>query len=127
MQYIHVYCTLGALITSAAPRRSEGAIIMSLSLHDSVHRLLNPWSVAAAATALFAGQLLAADQSSTSASENSLEEVVVTAQFRQQNLQDTPLAITAVNADMMEQRGQTSLHDLSQQAPNVALVETGGA
>jgi iron complex outermembrane receptor protein len=100
---------------------------MSLSLHDSVHRLLNPWSVAAAATALFAGQLLAADQSSTSASENSLEEVVVTAQFRQQNLQDTPLAITAVNADMMEQRGQTSLHDLSQQAPNVALVETGGA
>ena len=29
---------------------------------------------------------------------NQLEEVVVTAQFREQNLQDTPIAITAVNA-----------------------------
>jgi iron complex outermembrane receptor protein len=100
---------------------------MSLSLHGSVHRLLNPWSVAAAAAALFTGQTMAADQSSASASDNSLEEIVVTAQFRAQNLQDTPVAITAENAEMMEQRGQTSLHDLAQQAPNVALIETGGA
>jgi len=100
---------------------------MSLSLHETVHRLLNPWSVAAAATALLAGQSMAADQSSASASDNSLEEIIVTAQFRAQNLQDTPVAITAENAEMMEQRGQTSLHDLAQQAPNVALIETGGA
>src|SRR5665213_3571381 len=100
---------------------------MSFSLHDSVHRLLNPWSVVAAATALFAGPSMAADQSSTSASQNNLEEIVVTAQFRAQNLQDTPVAITAVNAQMMENRGQTTLHDLSQQAPNVTLQETGGA
>ena len=31
-------------------------------------------------------------------SSNQLEEVVVTAQFREQNLQDTPIAITAVTA-----------------------------
>src|SRR6202034_1471556 len=66
-----------------------------------------------------------ADQATTPS--DSLEEIVVTAQFRQQNLQDTPLAITAITADMMEARGQTSLHDLGQQAPNVQLVETGGA
>lgn len=100
---------------------------MSLSLHATVRRFVTPWSVAAAATALFAGQTLAADQAFTSASENALEEIIVTAQFRQQNLQDTPVAITAENAEMMEARGQTSLHDLAQQAPGVTLVETGGA
>jgi iron complex outermembrane receptor protein len=62
-----------------------------------------------------------------SADEAGLQEIVVTAQFRVQKLQDAPLAITAVNAALLEQRGQSSLHDLAQQAPNVTLVETGGA
>ena len=52
---------------------------------------------------------------------------MVTAQFRRQNLQDVPVAITAVNAEMMEQRGQRTLHEIGDQAPNVTLVETGGA
>jgi iron complex outermembrane receptor protein len=50
-----------------------------------------------------------------------LEEVVVTAQFRQQNLQDTPIAITAVNAAMMEARGQDNIAQIAAQAPNVSL------
>ena len=68
----------------------------------------------------------AADPAATN-SDNQLQEIVVTAQFRQQNLQDTPVAITAVTGAMMEERGQTSLRDLGQQAPNVQLLETGGA
>ncbi len=51
----------------------------------------------------------------------SLEEIVVTAQFRSQNLQDTPLAITAVNAEMLEARGQTNISQVAAQAPNVSL------
>ncbi|TPD57982.1 TonB-dependent receptor [Emcibacter nanhaiensis] len=54
-----------------------------------------------------------------------LEEIVVTAQFREQNLQDTPLAITAVNSDMMEARSQTSIHEVAAQAPNVTLTPQG--
>jgi iron complex outermembrane receptor protein len=50
-----------------------------------------------------------------------LEEIVVTAQFRAQNLQDTPIAITAVNAEMLEARGQTSITQIAAQAPNVSL------
>jgi len=75
------------------------------------------------------GQTMGADQTTAAdqGTGNTLEEIIVTAQFRQQNLQDTPLAITAENAEMIEQRGQTSLHDLAQQAPGVTLVETGGA
>lgn len=50
-----------------------------------------------------------------------LEEVVVTAQFRETKLQDTPIAITALSADMMDARGQTTVSDIAAQAPNVLL------
>ena len=64
----------------------------------------------------------AADQARAQAEESGgLAEVVVTAQFREQRLQDTPLAITAVNAEMLEARGQTSIAQVAAQAPNVSL------
>jgi iron complex outermembrane receptor protein len=50
-----------------------------------------------------------------------LPEVVVTAQFREQRLQDTPIAITAVNAEMLEARGQINIAEVAAQAPNVSL------
>lgn len=49
-------------------------------------------------------------------------DIIVTAQFRAQNLQDTPIAITAVSADTLAARSQTSVTDLGQFAPNVALA-----
>lgn len=50
------------------------------------------------------------------------DEIVVTAQFREQNLQDAPLAITAISGDMLERRSQTELADIARQAPNVTLA-----
>ncbi len=103
---------------------------MSSRVQAGVCRITKPWLLSGLAIIALTGQALAADQSTAAdqgTSGNTLEEVIVTAQFRQQNLQDTPVAITAVTADMMEQRGQTSLHDLAQQAPGATLVETGGA
>ncbi len=103
---------------------------MSSRVQAAVYRLSKPWLLAGLGVIAITGQAMAADQSTAAdqgSSGNTLEEVIVTAQFRQQNLQDTPVAITAVTADMMEQRGQTSLHDLAQQAPGATLVETGGA
>ncbi|WP_404710471.1 TonB-dependent receptor [Sphingomonas sp. MMS24-J13] len=49
-------------------------------------------------------------------------DIVVTAQFRGQRLQDTPLAITAVNASTLEARSQTSVVDLGGYSPNVNLT-----
>src|SRR6185503_19546169 len=69
----------------------------------------------------------ASSDANATPSSDLLQEVVVTAQFRSQWLQYTTIAITAGNASMMEERGQTSLHDLTDQAPNVTLLETGGA
>ena len=48
-------------------------------------------------------------------------EIVVTADFRAANLQDTPIAITAVNAEMLDARGQTDISQVAAQAPNVTL------
>ena len=41
------------------------------------------------------------DNSAGAAQASGGDEIVVTAQFRQQKLQDTPIAITAVNAASM--------------------------
>jgi iron complex outermembrane receptor protein len=48
--------------------------------------------------------------------------ITVTAEFREANLQDTPIAITAVNSEMLEARGQTNISQVAAQAPNVSLT-----
>ena len=55
------------------------------------------------------------------AEEATVPEVTVTAQFRDQALQSTPLAITAVSGAMIQARGQINVIDLAEQAPNVTL------
>jgi iron complex outermembrane receptor protein len=57
--------------------------------------------------------------------EGALEEIVVTATFRETRLQDTPIAITAVTGDMLEIRAQTDLYEVANQAPNVTLKRGG--
>ncbi|MBC2651194.1 TonB-dependent receptor [Novosphingobium flavum] len=54
-------------------------------------------------------------------SKDDASEIIVTAQFRAQKLQDTPLAITAVNAATLEARGHTDISQIAAQAPNVVL------
>jgi iron complex outermembrane receptor protein len=56
-----------------------------------------------------------------------VEEIIVTAQFREQNLQQTPLAITAVSGEMLEARSQTSIADVANQAPSVTLKPQGAS
>ncbi len=64
-----------------------------------------------------------ADNQNTESSQPAVAggEIIVTAQFREQNLQDTPLAITAVNAATMEAKSQTDLAQVADQAPNVQI------
>ena len=63
----------------------------------------------------------------TPANDDALAEVVVTAQFREQNLQSTPLSITAVSAALLESRNQTNIAEVANQAPNVSLKPQGQA
>jgi iron complex outermembrane recepter protein len=61
------------------------------------------------------------------AASNTIGEVVVTAQFREQSLQKTPLAITAVNSQMLENKSQTNLFQVAAEAPNVTLKPANAA
>jgi iron complex outermembrane recepter protein len=59
--------------------------------------------------------------------DTTLDEVVVTAQFREQSLQTTPLSITAISGDLLELRSQTNIAEVASQAPNVTLKPQGAA
>lgn len=54
-----------------------------------------------------------------------VEEIVVTAELRETDVQDSPLAITATSGEMLEARNQTNLFQVSAQAPNVTLTPAG--
>jgi iron complex outermembrane recepter protein len=79
-------------------------------------------AVALAASGLMVPAVFAAESS-----EDILQEVVVTAQFRAQNVQDTPLAITAMSAELLEARNQTNITEIANQAPNVTIKQQGAA
>lgn len=49
-------------------------------------------------------------------------EIVVTARYRSETLQHAPIAITAVNSDLIEKQGLQSVQDVAQNAPNVVLT-----
>lgn len=53
-----------------------------------------------------------------------LETVVVTAQKREQNLQDVPSAVTAITAHQLENRGIEDISDLSAVAPGLQVEES---
>ncbi len=78
-------------------------------------------SFAMAGLVAFAAPAFAQDGGDDDAASVRDGEIIVTAQFRDQRLQDVPVAITAVTGEMLEQRGQTNLADLGSQAPNVTL------
>jgi len=53
----------------------------------------------------------------------SLDDVIVTAQRREQSLQDVPIAITAFNAETLERTAATGIQDVAGKAPGVTLTQ----
>ena len=88
-----------------------GASAMALAGALTLAALL-PASAAQAQTAATAAN--ASDDASNG-------DIIVTAQFREQNVQRTPIAITAISAETLAARGQVSVVDIAAQAPNVNL------
>ena len=73
-----------------------------------------------------AGTAFAQDEGAPAPAANEpvmLEEVVVTAQFREQGLQKTPVAITAVSSEQLQARSATAITDVAAFAPNVVSVQ----
>lgn len=55
-----------------------------------------------------------------------LEEVIVTAQRRAENLQDVPLAITALSSDMLSKKGARDIYGLTSLVPNLDIAQNNG-
>lgn len=92
---------------------------VSRALHPHCRHATLPWVATAVALAVPAwGQ-------SPSGDESSLAEVIVTAQFREENLQDAPIAITAVSGDQLESQGLTNVSDLGLVIPNANIRPQG--
>ena len=73
-----------------------------------------------------APRALAQEQPAT-ADETVLREIVVTAQKRQESLQETPLSVSAVTTETIEALGITEANDLSAVAPNLIATATPSA
>ena len=74
-----------------------------------------------ALTPLACVPLAASAQEST----GELEEVIVTAQRREQNLQDVPISITAFSGAALEKANIRAANEYLSQTPNVSFTEDG--
>jgi iron complex outermembrane receptor protein len=73
------------------------------------------------------GSVMAQDQSPSTESESSLvlEEVLVTARRRTEQLQDVPIAITALSAETLERRQVLNTVDLDRVTPSMQFTSYG--
>jgi iron complex outermembrane receptor protein len=92
----------------------------------SIRRPARPVSMAClvASTALFAGNVLAgAPEADNRISP--LEEIVVTAQKKEEKLSETPLSITAISASQIEALGATEFRDIADTVPGLSIIGNG--
>ena len=87
-------------------------------------KLLNRVATALAA-ALIASPVIAADET-TNEDEPAMEEIIVTATYRDTRLMDTPLAITAVTAEDIAVKGLEDIQTLFQAIPGLSYRAGAG-
>ena len=85
-------------------------------------RTLRRFSAFVVSATLFS---LPASQAYAQEGTRALEEIVVTAAYREQGLQDVPVSISAVTGDMMAQAAIQKAEDIQFLVPNFTLTETG--
>lgn len=79
------------------------------------------WKLALAASA--AWSVLAGQGHAQTATPGTVEELVVTARRVEENLQTTPVAISAFSAETLQRQGATAITDLQGAVPNLNLVQ----
>src|ERR1700761_4060333 len=74
--------------------------------------------------ASFVSQALASSPD-TDARPLSLEEIIVTAQKKEEKLSETPLSITAISSAQLEALGATQLKDIADTVPGLTIHGNG--
>ena len=57
---------------------------------------------------------------------NQLQEIIVTAERRESNLQKTPIAVTAIDSNALEQLAPVTLMDVARLVPNFSANKVNG-
>lgn len=102
---------------SSAPDDFRGDFIMKARTIKKYLSLL--------ATALAGLALDVTAVAQDTAPERVLEEIVVTAQKREQSLQDVPISVNVMTGDKMNEAGINNIENLSAFVPNLIMSETG--
>src|SRR5688572_25574903 len=61
----------------------------------------------------------------TGIADQTLEEIVVTSQRRVENLQQVPIAVTTLDADVLKSNAVARLADLQTASPSLSITTTG--
>jgi len=76
---------------------------------------------------LFAPSIVLIGMSAATVAAPALEEVIVTAEKREESLQDVPISIVAFSQDKLEKLGITDIKGLASKVPNVLVQEFTGS
>jgi outer membrane receptor protein involved in Fe transport len=77
-----------------------------------------------AALSLATMPAVAQDSASTGERERTIENIIVTAQKREQNLQDVPIVVTAVSEQLLKDTGVKDIKDLTILTPGLIVTST---
>src|ERR1700704_2674827 len=80
----------------------------------------------ASAVAVGLGAMPNAFAQDASVDSQGLEEVIVTAQKRDERLQDVPIAVSAFTSEQLQARGINNVYELGSLAPNVQISTATG-
>src|SRR5512144_635698 len=65
-------------------------------------------------------------QQEQAAGSTPMEEIIVTAQYREQSVQDVPIAISAFSSEQLAKQSITGLADISRLAPDFTAINDVG-
>ncbi|NNJ65334.1 MAG: TonB-dependent receptor, partial [Xanthomonadales bacterium] len=78
-----------------------------------------------AASLFISGPAWAQDNQEQQESRGVLEEVIITAQKREQTLQDVPLTVSAFSGDFVTENGVQDIRDIQGLTPNLSIKSRG--
>jgi len=100
-----------------AIRRKKGGIVRSIVRHSSVLSFVTASSLTWAAAAV---------AQTPQGSDTALSEIIVTAQRREERLQDVPIAVTAFDASTIDRDQVTTIQNVASFVPNLWMETNTG-
>jgi len=92
-----------------------------------MNRLVKTVLLAGAAWSALSVTAIAQEARSQDPAVTSLDEIIVTARRRDEQLKDVPVAVTALSAERLEETGATDITTLQQQTPNATVQVARGS